>query len=94
MTMRRTFTAFGAVVATALVLAACRAEEQGRITSFEPGVYLGKNDTKLSEAQQEQLRLQVNRQGSAVNLPGGGGAGSGSVDTGALGTRAQIQRQP
>lgn len=94
MTMRRTCTAFGAVVATALVLAACRAEEQGRVTSFEPGVYLGKKDTALSMAQQERLRLHVNRQGSAVYLPGGGGGASGSVDTRALGTRAQIQRQP
>lgn len=96
MTMGRTITAFGAVVSVALVLGACRAEEQGRITMFEPGTYLGKKDSALSEEAREKLRQHVTRQGSAVRLPGGGGGGaaSGSVDTGALGTRTQIQRQP
>jgi len=94
MTMRKTITVLGAVAVSALVLAACRAEEQGRITRYEPGVYLGKKDTALNAAQQDRLRQEVNRQGSAVYLPGGGGTGSKAVDTGALGTRSNIQRQP
>ena len=73
MTSARIFTVFGAVAVLAVVLAGCRAEEQGRITQYQPGVYLGKLDTQLSQAQLRQLRLRNTRQRSAVYHSGGGG---------------------
>jgi len=69
------FAVFGLVAVSAVVLGACRAEEQGRITEFKPGVYLGKMDTKLSLDQVHQLGRRANMQGSAVFLSGGGGGG-------------------
>ena len=75
MTYLRLFTVFGLVAVSAVVLGACRAEEQGRITEFKPGVYLGKMDTKLSLDQVHQLGRRANMQGSAVFLSGGGGGG-------------------
>ncbi|MBI2585394.1 MAG: hypothetical protein HYW28_05905 [Rhodospirillales bacterium] len=56
----------------ALALAACRAEEQGRITRYKPGVYLGEKDTQLSTAQEEQLRERAGGQGGATLPPVGG----------------------
>ena len=95
MTYRRLFTVFGVVAVSAVVLGACRAEEQGRITVFKPGVYLGKMDTKLSSAQLRQLGRRTNMQGSPVFLSGGGGGGGAkAVDTQSLSTRVQGQRQP
>jgi len=74
MTITRIFTVFGAIAVSAVVLAGCRAEEQGRITQYKPGVYLGKKDTELSQAQVRQLRLRSVRQGDAVFRNIGGGA--------------------
>jgi len=68
------FTVFGAVAVSAALLAGCRAEEQGRITNYQPGVYLGKKDTELSDAQVRALRLRSAQQGSDVYRTGGGGA--------------------
>ena len=75
MTYRKLFAVFGLVAVSAVVLGACRAEEQGRITEYKPGVYLGKMDTKLSLDQVHQLGRRANMQGSAVFLSGGGGGG-------------------
>ncbi len=72
MTHSRIFTVFGAVAVSAVMLAGCRAEEQGRITNYQPGVYLGKKDAELSEAQVRVLRLRSAKQGSAVYRSGGG----------------------
>ena len=95
MTNRRLFTVFGVVAVSAVVLGACRAEEQGRITEFKPGVYLGKMDTQLSSAQVRQLGQRTNMQRSAVFLSGGGGGGGPqTVDRQGLSTRVQGQRQP
>ncbi len=74
MTHSRIFTVLGVVAVSAVVLAGCRAEEQGRITNYQPGVYLGKKDTELSQAQVRALRLRSVKQGSAVYRSGGGGA--------------------
>ncbi len=94
MTTQRFLTVFGAVAVSALVLAGCRAEEQGRITRYKPGVYMGKKDTQLSEAQKQQLNRRHAKQSSAVFRAGGGGSPSKStVDTKSLSTRAQGQRQ-
>ncbi len=72
-------TVFGAVAVSAVVLAGCRAEEQGRITNYQPGVYLGKKDTELSQAQVRTLRLRSVKQGSAVYRSGGGAARKSDV---------------
>ena len=79
MTSARIFTVFGAVAVLAVVLAGCRAEEQGRITKYQPGVYLGKKDTELSSAQVRNLRLRSSYQGNAVYRNAGGGARKSDV---------------
>ena len=67
---------FGAICGAVLVLAGCRAEEQGRITNYQPGVYLGKLDTKLTDGERRQLRQRSVYQGSGI--AGGGGGSSTS----------------
>ncbi len=80
MTHSRIFTIFGAVAVSAVLLAGCRAEEQGRITKYQPGVYLGKKDTELSAAQVRVLRLRSTVQGNdAVYRIGGGGVRKSDV---------------
>ncbi len=94
MTTRRFISFFGVIAVSALLLAGCRAEEQGRITQFQPGVYLGKKDTKLSSEQVRQLRLRGAMQSSAVYRSGGGGARKADVRRPASGTRVNIQGNP
>jgi hypothetical protein len=79
MTSARIFTVFGAIAVSAIVLAGCRAEEQGRIIQYKPGVYLGKKDTELSQAQVRQLGLRSRKQGDAVSRNAGGGARKSDV---------------
>ena len=93
MTTRSFFLFFGAVVFSALLLAGCRAEEQGRITQYQPGVYLGKKDTKLNSEQVRQLRLRGAMQSSAV-YRSGGGARKTDVRRPASGTRTNMQGNP
>jgi len=50
------------LVTGTFLLSACRAEEQGRVTNFEPGVYKGKADTPLSAAQMRVLLKRTLRQ--------------------------------
>ncbi len=57
---------FGAVTMCVLALAACRAEEQGRVTRYKPGVYLGQKDAQISRAQEEQLRERAAGQGGTT----------------------------
>jgi len=90
----------GVIGLAALVLGGCRAEEQGRITSYEPGVYKGKPDTELSDAQRRVLRQRSVYQGSSV-VAGGGGTSpkyrdvrkpaASSVDLSKLKNRARLQ---
>ena len=79
MTIKRFITVFGVVAVSAALLAGCRAEEQGRITKYQPGVYLGKKDTELSQAQVRQLGLRSRKQGDAVYRNAGGGARKSDV---------------
>lgn len=74
MNKRRMFTVFGAVLGCAVALVACRAEEQGRITRYKPGVYLGQKDAPLTKAQEEQLRERTLGQGGATLPPPGAAA--------------------
>ena len=94
MTTRRFISFFGAVAFSALFLAGCRAEEQGRVTQFQPGVYLGQKDTKLSTEQVSQLRLRSAMQSTAVYRSGGGGSRKADVRRPASGTRTNLQGNP
>lgn len=84
---------FGVVALAAFALAACRAEEQGRITGYKPGVYLGKKDTTLSAAQVETLAERAAEQGDSTYraVGGGGEVVRPPVNAGALGDRVQMQ---
>lgn len=94
MTTRKFFTVLGVVAVSALALAACRAEEQGRITNFEPGVYKGKKDTQISSAQVRELRQRSAYQGRTVTRSGGGSIISEStIDLDKLKSRARLQRR-
>mgnify|MGYP004128685793 CR=1 FL=1 len=44
------------------MLAGCLDEKRGRITDFEPGVYKGKPDDKLTQAQIRRLKFRVGNQ--------------------------------
>lgn len=84
----------GLLVVLALpLLAGCRAEEQNRITMYEPGEYMGAKHNPLSKAQVRALRHRATGQSGATR-PAGGGGGSvsvGDVDTGLLNQRATNQ---
>jgi hypothetical protein len=94
MTMTRFFTVLGTVAMSAALLAGCRAEEQGRITKYQPGVYLGKKDTQLSSAQVRDLRLRSAYQGNAVYRNVGGGARKSDVRRPTASGRAKKQGNP
>lgn len=67
---------FGAVVPVVLLtiaLGACRAEEQGRITAYEPGVYQGKTEAALNESALDGLRARALHQAGDFSRTGGGG---------------------
>ncbi len=52
----KSFTAIATVLTAAVALSACRGEEQGRVTLYKKGEYLGQKDDTLSEAQLTALR--------------------------------------
>ncbi len=56
--------------ALSLALGACNQSEQGRNTDIEPGVYKGKKDTQLTDAQRKALRDRLQAQGRVIS--GGG----------------------
>ncbi|MDH5749235.1 MAG: hypothetical protein OEY85_07980 [Rhodospirillales bacterium] len=89
-------TTVGIALATALLLGGCRAGEQGRTWDFKPGVYKGKPDTQLSQAQTKSLRDRAGFQSDVSSLPGGGGSKPEKdvrpPDDGALKSRADNQR--
>ncbi len=61
----------GAVLASALLLAACRAEEQGRVLRYQKGMYLGKADAPLGQEHADKLRLHMSGQGGHAVFSGG-----------------------
>ena len=67
----RAIAVMGAVLASALLLSACRAEEQGRILRYQKGVYLGKTDPALDRDQVDRLRLHMSGQGGHAVFSGG-----------------------
>lgn len=84
------------IAVAAVALTACRADEQGRMIRYEPGVYKGKPDTQLSESRLEELRNRARNQGGATGSGFAGGAkvqdsGSDVRVPGELNERAQKQ---
>ena len=75
------------------LLAGCRAEEQNRITMYEPGVFLGKKKSGLSQDQLRVLHRRARGQAGSIKPTGGGGtniSGKG-LDTRLLGQRTENQ---
>ena len=64
----------GVIAIAAMALTACRADEQGRMIRYEPGVYKGKPHTQLSDSQLEELRNRTRSQAGAVGTGFSGGA--------------------
>jgi len=84
------------IAIAAVALTACRADEQGRMIRYEPGVYKGKSDTQLSESRLEELRNRARNQGGVTGSGFAGGAkvqdsGSDVRVPGELNERAQKQ---
>jgi hypothetical protein len=50
-----------ALLVAGVTLPGCRPEEQHRVLSYEKGHYLGKPDTKLSEAQRDALEQRTHQ---------------------------------
>ncbi|MEE8350686.1 MAG: hypothetical protein V3R37_00625 [Rhodospirillales bacterium] len=94
MTIKNSFTIFGTLAVSVLVLAACKSEEQGRLTNYKPGVYLGKPDTKLSAEQVRQLARRSSVQGNPIYRPSGGGSTGKSGVSLPSTTRGQKQGNP
>lgn len=102
MKARKFLTVAAAVCLAGVSLSGCKSEEQGRVLRYEPGVYKGKPDQHLSEAQQRELRTRALMQGGSVKPTGGGGGGGDtrrdvrkpdapSIDLQQLGNRARLQ---
>ena len=90
-----------------VILAGCLDDKHDRITKFDPGVYLGKPDTQLSDKQRDVLVRRARLQSGVVQVTGGGGilaapSRSSSVRTpsnsatffGKLNSRAAHQKGP
>ncbi len=56
-----------------LALSGCREDEQDRFRLYQPGVYQGRADQRLSVAQRQALSARLNRQAE-------GGAGVSRID--------------
>lgn len=87
----RTILSLAVVLASMLVLNACRESEQGRVLMYQKGTYMGKVDHPLSNNEtamlQSRTALQATGSGTSVNF----GAHASSAATGNLGTRTQKQ---
>ena len=96
MTVRKFLAATTVVCLGVIALAGCRSEEQGRIMKYEPGVYKGQPDQKLSEDQTRVLRQRTIMQGGSLDAPTGGGGTRDvrkpEIDSGALNQRTQNQK--
>lgn len=67
--MTRKTIALSAVLVAAVALTACRGEEQGRVTMYKKGQYIGQKDDTLSEAQMAVLRERAAEQaGTSLGL--------------------------
>lgn len=67
--MTRKSVAVVAALIAAVALSACRGEEQGRVTLYKKGQYLGQKDDTLSDAQVATLRERAAMQaGTSLGL--------------------------
>jgi hypothetical protein len=67
--MTRKSLAVVAVLAVSVALGACRGEEQGRVTMYKKGQYIGQKDDTLSDAQIAVLRERAAEQaGTSLGL--------------------------
>ncbi len=67
--MTRKTLAVVAVLAVSVALGACRGEEQGRVTMYKKGQYLGQKDDTLADAQISSLRERAaNQSGTDLGL--------------------------
>jgi hypothetical protein len=67
--MNRKSVAVVALMTAVLALAACRGEEQGRVTMYKKGQYLGQKDDILSETRVAELRERAAQQaGTSLGL--------------------------
>jgi len=97
------------LIGVCLMLSGCLDDKHDRITNFEPGVYKGRADTKLTDTQRKVLLRRAAHQSGMATASGGGGGGgvsappvSGSVRMpedsmalyGRLNARAANQRGP
>jgi hypothetical protein len=51
-------------ILSTFLVSSCREEEQNRVLNYKKGVYLGQQDTALTEQQITKLRIQTSRQRS------------------------------
>jgi len=93
MKIRNSLMMAGALVLVVSVLAGCRANEQGRVLSFQKGTYLGKSEAPLSDSTLRALRARASNQSGPVELAfsSRGGAGASILDTEALRKRSAGQ---
>jgi outer membrane murein-binding lipoprotein Lpp len=56
------FAVIGATVLAMTAIAGCREEEQNRPLTYKKGVYQGKTDQQLSDAQRDELRSRARNQ--------------------------------
>lgn len=76
----RVVKSLGMIAVAAVALTACRAEEQGRMIRYEPGVYKGKPDNQLSDAQLGELRARTRSQAGVATAGFAGGAAPKASD--------------
>ena len=51
-------------ILSTFLVSSCREEEQNRVLNYKKGVYLGQQDTALTEQQITKLRIHTSRQRS------------------------------
>ena len=51
-------------ILSTFLVSSCREEEQNRVLNYKEGVYLGQQDTALTEQQITKLRIHTSRQRS------------------------------
>lgn len=62
MVRRATTWALVPVFAAAFFVAGCDEQEQGRVLRYEPGTYLGKEDSRLDQETLDELRQRARLQ--------------------------------
>lgn len=90
MKSRALTTLIAAVMIPAAFLAGCKEEEQNRVLTYQPGIYLGKPDTPLDQDQLRRIRSRTAGQAGSTTLSGGGGGGGGTGGTPSTTVRSPV----